>query len=185
MEARQQSSGASITDGAIAQTARLDIRHLRECDAELIQPLANNWEVAKQTINLPHPYTIEDARRLISAAKSGARLGKEQVFAISPRRDGAIIGLIGLVLDVFPIEVGYWIGSAYWGQGYATEALCAVRDYAQRRFSCARINAMAFDDNAGSIRVLIKSGFRHVEDVREDFPGRGGMRTVRYYGWRL
>ena len=34
------------------------------------------------------------------------------------------------------VEVGYTLGRDYWGQGFATEAAGAVRDYAPRRARC-------------------------------------------------
>ena len=171
-------------DDSIVVTGRLNIRRLRDSDAALIQPLANNWEIARQTAELPFPYTLDDAARLIEASYVSAKTGKELVFAIVTRESDTLIGLMGLVLDCAPIEAGYWIGAPYWGNGYASEALGALRDYAVRRFSCSYLDAVAFDDNLGSIRVLTKCGFRHFEDTQLDFPTRGGARTVSHYRWR-
>ncbi len=171
-------------DDSIVLTRRLNIRRLRDSDAALIQPLANNWEIAKQTADLPFPYTLDDAVRLIEASNVSAKTGKELVFAIVTRESGALIGLAGLVLDCAPIEAGYWIGVPYWGNGYASEALGALRDYAVRRFSCKYLDAVAFDNNIGSIRVLTKCGFCHFEDTKEEFPTRGGARTISHYRWR-
>jgi len=180
---QRQADAPSSAGEIVATTFRLDLRRLRDSDAALIQPLADNWDIARQTINLPHPYSLDDARRLIAAAALAASRGKEQVFAISRSSDGTLVGLAGLITDMSPPEAGYWIGAPYWGQGFASEALGAVCNYALRALDCARIDAVAFSDNLASIRVLEKCGFRHLRDVEEDIPARGGIRTVRHYRW--
>lgn len=135
-------------------------------------------------LNSPYPYAIEDARQFIKTAATAANAGKEQVFAIELGAESALIGLIGLTTDVAPAEIGYWLGVPYWGQGYATEAVCAMQAYARRALACQRLDAIAFSDNLASIRVLNKCGFVHLEDASEDFPTRGGVRTVSWYRWQ-
>lgn len=168
----------------IAHTPRLILRHLSPGDAALIQPLADNWEVAKQTPNLPFPYGEVEARNFVDQALRAHDAGKELVFAIIRRHDAALIGLIGLVTDVAPVEVGYWLGQDYWGQGYASEALQAMLDYS-REILCSRsLDAVVFEENTESIRILIKYGFTYQERWEEDIPSRGGRRTVLRYQWQ-
>ncbi|WP_267241386.1 GNAT family N-acetyltransferase [Streptomyces sp. PR69] len=53
-------------------------------------------------------------------------------------------------------EVTYWIGRGHWGRGVATAALRALLELVPERPLYARAAA----DNAGSLRVLSKCGFR-------------------------
>ncbi len=168
----------------IARTPRLMLRHLTVDDAMLIQPLANNWEVAKQTANLPYPYGASEAQNFVDQALRARDSGKELIFAIIRHQDGALLGLIGLVTDVAPIEVGYWLGQDFWGQGYATEALRAIKDYSRETLCCRRLDAVVFGENSTSIRVLTKCGFIYQEQWEEAFPSRGGLRTVLRYLWQ-
>lgn len=168
----------------IARSARLILRRLRADDAALIQPLADNWEVARQIANLPHPYGAAEARNFAGQALRAADEGREFVFAIVRQRDGALVGLIGLVADVAPMEIGYWIGQEYWGRNYASEALSALLDYAREILRSRMLDAVVFEDNAASIRVLIKCGFEFQERKEEMFPHRGGKRTVCWYQWQ-
>lgn len=168
----------------IARTPRLILRRLAASDAALIQPLADNWEVAKQTANLPFPYGEVEARNFVDQALRAHDAGKERVFAIIRRHDAALIGLIGLVTDVAPVEVGYWLGQNYWRQGYASEALQAVLDYSREILCSRRLDAVVFEENSKSICVLIKSGFVYQERLEENFPQRGGRRTVLRYQWQ-
>ena len=76
---------------------------------------------------------------------------------------GALIGDCGLVpLErVGPeVELGYRLGTASWGRGYATEAAGAVRDLGFERFGLERIYVDVDPDNAGSLAVARKIGAR-------------------------
>ncbi len=169
----------------IARTPRLILRRLSARDAALIQPLADNWEVAKQTANLPFPYGEVEARNFVDQAMRAHDTGKELVFTIVRRHDAALIGLIGVVTDVAPMEVGYWLGQDYWRKGYASEALQAVLDYSYKILCSRRLDAVVFGENTESIRVLIKCEFVYQERWEEDFPHRGGRRTVLRYQWQV
>ncbi len=70
--------------------------------------------------------------------------------------DGAVVGDIGSWEQDGVREVGYWIGRAHWGRGIATAALRTFLDLVPSRPLYAHVAA----HNAGSIRVLEKTGFR-------------------------
>jgi RimJ/RimL family protein N-acetyltransferase len=65
-------------------------------------------------------------------------------------------------------EVTYWIGREDWGRGFATRALQAFLQLEAGRPLYAR----AASDNAASIRVLTKCGFRLVGEGRGFAHGR-------------
>ena len=56
-------------------------------------------------------------------------------------------------------RLGYWIGRKYWRQGYGTEAIGALVDYAFRTYPSARVGGGVFHDNAASRALLEKLGF--------------------------
>jgi RimJ/RimL family protein N-acetyltransferase len=70
--------------------------------------------------------------------------------------DGRVAGHVAkFVMDDLP-EVTYWIDRAYWGRGVATAALkLLLAEIAERP-----IHAHVAKDNAASIRVLEKCGYR-------------------------
>jgi 8-oxo-dGTP diphosphatase len=154
------------------ETARLILRSLRRDDAPEIQRLAGEWEVARYTANIPHPY----ADGLAEAWIASHRDDFEIVFAIERRADGAFIGCIGLEPDTtaHEAEFGYWIGKPYWGAGYATEALRALVEHAFSAFDIDRARAAAMPENRASIRVQEKVGFQYVGVKRQRAPARGG-----------
>lgn len=57
------------------------------------------------------------------------------------------------------IEIGYGIESKYQGNGYASEAVTALTQWAVSNPEVTSIEAETESDNVASQRVLIKSGF--------------------------
>lgn len=162
-------------------TERLTMCRLRASDASLLMQIANDWEVAKQTTTLPYPYRLSDAEALIEHAADAAARGQEIILAITRSSDGRLMGLIGLTMDTTPVEVGYWLGVPYWGQGYASEALTGVLEMAAQEMPVRELEAVVFAENQASARVLRKCGFSHIGDFTEIFPERGGERIVSRY----
>jgi RimJ/RimL family protein N-acetyltransferase len=64
-------------------------------------------------------------------------------------------------------RVGYWIGREYWGRGVASRALAIFLVEVDER----PLHAYVAAHNAGSIRVLEKSGFRIVRAETNEEPG--------------
>ena len=142
------------------ESERLLLRPLRLEDAADIQRMAGEWEVARYTANIPHPYEAGMAEAWIKSHRDDFEI----VFAIERRQDGALVGCIGVEPDATTreAEFGYWIGRPYWGAGYATEALSALVDHVFATADVDRVRAAAMPDNRASIRVQEKVGFRYV-----------------------
>lgn len=72
-------------------------------------------------------------------------------------------------------EVGYWIGSHYWGKGIATSALAAFLEHEPTR----PLYAHVAKHNRGSLRVLEKCGFTIIGEDRND-PTESGELVEEY-----
>jgi RimJ/RimL family protein N-acetyltransferase len=83
--------------------------------------------------------------------------------------DGRVVGHIASFDLEGHREVTYWIGREDWGRGLATRAL---REFLQLEAS-RPLHARAASDNAASVRVLTKCGFRIVGEGRGFAHGRG------------
>jgi RimJ/RimL family protein N-acetyltransferase len=77
------------------------------------------------------------------------------------------IGLGGLPNKYGQVTVGYHIDPRRQGQGFASEALAALRDWALQHPKCTRIMAFTPVENIPSQRVLAKCGFELLEEVEE------------------
>ncbi|WP_158889246.1 GNAT family N-acetyltransferase [Amycolatopsis anabasis] len=97
-----------------------------------------------------------------AALRSLARRGQCLPFTITV--DGAYAGqiTIGNVIRAAlrSAWVGYWVSSTAIGGGVATAAVALVVDHVLTRAGLHRIEATVRPENAASIRVLTKSGFR-------------------------
>jgi ribosomal-protein-alanine N-acetyltransferase len=143
------------------RTERLILRPWRRGDEAALVREANDMAVWRTVRDrFPHPYTVADAERWIDYTRS--QPGPPRHFAIV--HGGTLIGGVGFELkeDVHRCtsEVGYWLGRAWWGRGFATEAVRRIVAYAFETFdSLTRLEAHAFASNPASARVLEKAGF--------------------------
>jgi RimJ/RimL family protein N-acetyltransferase len=83
-------------------------------------------------------------------------------------RDGRLVGSVASFVSDGQTEITYWIDRAAWGEGVATQALALLLDLVPVRPLYAR----AASDNAGSLRVLQKSGFTIIGAATSFAPGR-------------
>jgi RimJ/RimL family protein N-acetyltransferase len=94
-------------------------------------------------------------------------MADDSMVARTVEAAGAVVGNIGSWEHDGERYVGYWIGRAHWGRGYATAALAAfVRELPDRP-----LHAHVVNTNAGSIRVLEKCGFRRIGGPTVDAEG--------------
>jgi RimJ/RimL family protein N-acetyltransferase len=141
----------------VLETKRLTLRAPRLKDAKAVAVLANDRRIAENTARIPHPYKLTDAESFSAGTNTA---DGEAVFLVT-QRDGSVMGACGVtVADGQPPELGYWLGVPFWGQGFATEALHAVIDYAFGTFDHAALHAGARVTNPASRRVLEKCGFQ-------------------------
>jgi GNAT superfamily N-acetyltransferase len=81
------------------------------------------------------------------------------------REDGLVIGEIGFVAPPREdsVAIGYAIVPSARRQGYATEAIVALSEWALREPGVREVRAQTLPDNEPSIRALLRAGF--VEDA--------------------
>ena len=107
-------------------------------------------------------------------------------FAIEHTATQTLIGDIGLNIfekDPQQGEVGYTLARAHQGQGYATEALRRVLEYAFDELKLHRIRASCDVDNAGSIALLERLNFRREGHFIESY--FDGQRWTSEYSYAL
>lgn len=153
----------------------VELRSWKWSDSKALTRLINNkkiWDNVRDY--LPHPYTYKDADLFLQQNIDQARTTNFAIVA-----DGMVIGGIGYILkdDVykFTTELGYWIGEAYWGKGYATEAVrLLIRNIREHSPLIVRVYAEVFDYNKASMRVLEKNGF-YLETIRRKGVVKNGI----------
>jgi len=140
----------------VLATERLVLRAPRSEDAKAIATLVNDRRIAENTLRIPHPYGLADAESFVADANTA---GGEHTFLIT--RGADVLGVCGIAKrDGEEPEIGYWLGVAFWGRGYATEAARGVIDHAFGDLGCDCLAGGARVSNPASRRVLEKCGFQ-------------------------
>lgn len=160
----------------IQHTERLTLRPFRREDAEDVTRWVSDRRVAEMTQLIPHPYELANAIEWIDRLLTYDADHPKQVFAITLRESGELIGCIGLIgsEDTPWAEFGYWLGVPHWGRGYATEALREILRFGFEDRGLRRIEACHFAHNPASGRVMQKAGL-HFEGVQKHRAHRGGQ----------
>ncbi len=142
------------------QTSRLLLRAFNQTDAPAIVALMQDGKVSANTLLIPHHYRLEDAIGWIATHPERAKQASGFSFALILRSSGALVGGLGLHPDLTHAhaEIGYWIGTAFWGQGFAAEAGKTIVDWGFSELSLERIHAHVFVGNLSSVRVQEKIG---------------------------
>ena len=166
--------------GVIA-TERLQLRLLKVDDApHFVRLFANDWDAVKQTGRMPYPVTELAMRDWIALHAAGS----SRTFLMIRKDDGAALGGVGFGGLGEVHELGYALGRAHWGHGYATEGVLAMIEHA-RMLGLQALEAFTFVENPASARVLSKAGFADLGVAPRDYPKRGGLRKVRHHIKRL
>ena len=104
-------------------------------------------------------FTAEDPddRRAFDAHMARVRTSPGVVLR-AVTLDGALVGTTSSFVVDGDTEITYWIDRSVWGRGVAGRALAALFDLVPDR----PLHARAAGDNAASLRVLQRAGFRVV-----------------------
>lgn len=152
-------------------TERLFLRHFHILDHEPMYRVFGDPEVMRfgdggQTKEWVHAWLRTCLERYHQTWGFGP-------YAVVEEHSQNVIGYCGLFF--FPdvagqpeVEIGYRLARSVWGQGYATEAAQAVRDFAFNTLGIKRLIAMIDPSNAASIRVAEKIGMHYEKDVMFD-----------------
>ena len=173
-----------------AETSRLILRSLDKSDLPQIVELLGDWDVARWLVQVPFPYSLSDAEDYYERMRQAIQKGAPEYFLLEHKKDRKQIGAIGLhpsrELSPQPGElvVGYWLGKAYWGQGFMSEALQPVIDIAFTRPDVLLVTATTDPTNNASQNVLKRSGLSciGVSQSRDPSALRGSKDFAR---WRL
>jgi RimJ/RimL family protein N-acetyltransferase len=146
------------------ETSRLLLRGITEADAPAYERHFADWEVIGQLgAAVPWPYQPGAALDFIRN-----RILPEQgndVWLWGIYRKAApqeVIGNVHLFRHGIPEHRGFWLGRQFWGQGYMTEAVEAVMNYA---FGPLGFETLIFANALGNVRsrrVKEKTGARPV-----------------------
>lgn len=136
----------------------------RHRDIKDLAERLNDIEIHRNTLQIPHPYTKDDARSWFRTIKKLDRKFKTRTNWAIRTADEQLIGGIGRHFTYGTAqhkdEIGYWLSQDYWNKGIMSATVRAYCNYLFETTSLARIEAHIFHFNHASAKVLENSGFQ-------------------------
>jgi [ribosomal protein S5]-alanine N-acetyltransferase len=142
-------------------TARLRLREFVLTDFDAIHAYSSDPRVTKYLFFGPRDAdsTADYLEGLLESQREVPRTRFE--LAVEEAATGRVIGACDLsVIERNVIDLGYMLGIADWGKGYATEIALALADAAFFDLRAERVISTVDVNNKASMRVLEKVGMR-------------------------
>jgi [ribosomal protein S5]-alanine N-acetyltransferase len=150
---------------------------LRAASRGFLQPFEPSWPEDDLT---PQGY-----QRRLRMIFEEARLDMGYTFFITARADNKVLGGVSLShlrrRAAQSASLGYWMGQRHAGRGIMSAAVPALCRHAFADLHLERVEAACLPENAASIRVLEKSGFRLEGHARSYLSINGQRRDHRLF----
>ena len=153
---------ALFTPFPVLPTPRLILRALQPSDLDDLYEYASDPEI-DHYVPWEHYKNIEEARENLNEFLEEYQKDGLGAWGIEHCAGKKLIGIINTSIPHRinrRVEIGYTIARAYWGQGYATEAVQALIQFGFEKMELVRIEAVVLPENLASSRVLEKSGMQ-------------------------
>ena len=166
------------------ETERLILRRFTVDDAEaMYKNWASDPKVTKFLMWDNHP-NVEFTRELLAGWVKEYDDERYYHWAIVLKESGEPIGapmVVGINDSLPSAEMGYCIGSAFWGKGYMAEAVRAILKFLFDEVGFYRISAKHDVDNPQSGRVMEKCGMRYEGILRGAYYHHGHFADCKQY----
>ena len=166
------------------ETRRLWLRWPRQADAAAIVRLAGDKAVVEMTSSIPHAYPPEQADAFVVGSRRANMEGSALTLAMTQRaKPSDLIGVVSIYAGRGGSgpELGYWLGTPFWDQGFATEAARSLVDAYFAYAAGTELAAWTRAINPASRRVLEKCGFAAAGSGLKVFPARGDVFPVDHF----
>jgi RimJ/RimL family protein N-acetyltransferase len=140
-------------------TERLRLRAFKAGDLDAYAAMQANPEVMRYLVT-GRTATRTEVWRTMATSLGAWALRGYGMWACEKIGGGAFVGSIGILepLDWPEPEIAYSLDRPYWGQGFATEAARAARDWLFQHFPLSRAASFIRPDNHASKRVAERLG---------------------------
>ncbi|HKN17383.1 MAG TPA: GNAT family N-acetyltransferase [Candidatus Sulfotelmatobacter sp.] len=150
----------------ILETPRLILREFSIDDADALARVLSDPETMRF---YPAPLDSTGVEHWIARNLRRYATNGHGLWAMVLKTNGELAGDCGLTIQdvdgANEVEIGYHVRRDFWGQGLATEAARACRDYGFASLSVARLISLIRPENLPSRRVAEKNGMLVWKDV--------------------
>jgi len=150
----------------ILETLRLRLREFVAGDADPLAQVLSDPETMRY---YPAPYDRTGVEEWIARCQQRYRDDGVALWAMELKSSGELIGDCGIIRQEVEgerfFEIGYHLRRDLWGQGFATEAALACRDWAFAHLNIDRVISLIRPDNLRSRRVAERNGMTVWKEV--------------------
>ena len=150
----------------VLQTQRLSLREFEPGDVDALAAILSDPETMRY-----YPVSFDRIGVVDWIRRNRARYSNDGygLWALILNSSGELIGDCGLVRQSVDgadeIEIGYHVRRDLWGQGYASEAAQACRDYGFANLRVDHLISLIRPENLASRRVAEKNGMTIWKEV--------------------
>jgi len=150
----------------ILETPRLSLRELVPEDADALARILSDPETMRY---YPAPYDRAGVERWIERNRQRYKEDGVGLWGMVLKSTGELIGDCGITRQEVEgeqfYEIGYHLRRDYWGQGLATEAAIACREWAFQHLAAERVISLIRPENVPSRRVAERNGMSIWKEV--------------------
>jgi len=159
----------SLDGRLLFETERTRVRRLTPTDAVALLSVYGERELMVWVAD-GEPLDREACESWLAVTKSNYERRGYGMFLVESRATGELMGFVGIVHpgNQVEAEVKYALLQPQWGQGLATEIVCATVAYGLETLGLAELISTVDEGHLASRRVLEKAGFVEGEPRRED-----------------
>ncbi|GCF12364.1 N-acetyltransferase [Haloarcula mannanilytica] len=156
------------------------LRTIEDEDVPFLQETVNDPAV-RHGLSASQPMTEQAEREWLESETGLESENVHLLVCVDGERVGTV-GLMAVTTQPGNAEIGYFLSPEAWGNGYATDAVRTVVDYAFQARRLHRVYAKVLAGNDGSQRVLEKAGFEREGTLRDHWFRDGRHEDVYLYG---
>lgn len=151
----------------ILETNRLTLREMNKADTAAISLILQD----KLTMYAyEHAFSDSEVETWIDRQITRYEQDGFGLWAMIDKATDILIGQCGITLQSIPYgndevqvhEIGYLVNRQFWGNGYATEAAIACRNYAFNNLGINAVYSIIRDNNKASQAVAVHNGMQVV-----------------------
>ncbi|KIV52647.1 GNAT family acetyltransferase [Aneurinibacillus migulanus] len=164
-------------------TERLHLRKMKVSDSSSLFKIWSDPDVTR-FMNVDCFTDENQAKDMIKLLDELAQDSKAIRFSIIELESNEIIGSCGynsLDFENEKAEIGYDLAKAFWGKGYASEAIYSLLDYAFSSLKLNRLEAKVEPENVNSIKILQKLNFTFEGTLRQYEKSKGKFIDLNMY----
>jgi len=152
------------------ETDRLMLKNISSEDRHFVLQQFSNNEVNRYLFDAEPTTDLLSADEIVAFYNQPEPRNQHR-WIIIRKKDGVKIGTCGFHCwdkSNGRCDIGYDLHPDFWGNGYMSEAMKVILNFAENKMDIKQINACIYTENHKSIRLIEKHGFVHHGQMKDE-----------------